>query len=106
MESDGDHFLSYYLTQKDEDAFSSNRTAWNICSGDSWKTQTKRNPKNRSVSMSLQNREPADGIFQVTPLLFIRDCKTVKVEQEVPNEFLLLFNNEAQPPTANYKNVE
>ena len=28
MESDGDHFLSYYLTQKDEDAiqFKQNRT--------------------------------------------------------------------------------
>ena len=30
----------------------------------------------------------------------------MKVEQEVPNEFLLLFDDEAQPPTANYKNIE
>ena len=55
MESDVDHFLSYYLTQKDEDAFSSTRTARNVCSGDSWKIQTKRNLKNRSVSRSLKN---------------------------------------------------
>ena len=36
----------------------------------------------------------------------MRDYETVKVEQEVPNEFLLLFDDEAQPPTANYKNIE
>ena len=28
------------------------------------------------------------------------------MEQEVPNEFLLLFDDDAQPPTANYKNIE
>ena len=56
--------------------------------------------------MSVKTREPADGIVKVPPLHFIRDYETVKVEQEVPNELLLLFNDEARPPTANYKNVE
>jgi len=42
----------------------------------------------------------------VAPFHFVRDYETVKVEQEVPNEFLLLFDDEAQPPTANYKNIE
>lgn len=42
----------------------------------------------------------------MTPFHFVRDYETVKVEQEVPNEFLLLFDDEAQPPTANYKNIE
>ena len=56
--------------------------------------------------MALQTRESANGMAQVTPFHFIRDYETVKVEQEVPNEFLLLFDDEAQPPTANYKNIE
>ena len=42
----------------------------------------------------------------MTPFHFVRDYETVKVEQEVPNEFLLLFDDEAQRPTANYKNIE
>lgn len=42
----------------------------------------------------------------MAPFHFVRDYETVKVEQEVPNEFLLLFDDEAQPPTANYKNIE
>jgi hypothetical protein len=56
--------------------------------------------------MSLRTRGSADGTVQVTPFHFIRDYETVKVEQEVPNEFLILFDDEAQPPTANYKNIE
>lgn len=56
--------------------------------------------------MTLQTRESVDGMVQITPFHFIRDYETVKVEQEVPNEFLLLFDDEAQPPTANYKNIE
>lgn len=42
----------------------------------------------------------------MTPFHFVRDYETVKVEQEVPNEFLLLFDDDSQPPTANYKNIE
>ena len=42
----------------------------------------------------------------MTPFHFVRDYETVKVEQEVPNEFLLLFDDESQPPMANYKNIE
>ena len=64
------------------------------------------NLTNRSVSAALQTRESADWMVQVTQFHFIRDYETVKVEQEVPNEFLLLFDDEAQPPTANYKNIE
>ena len=45
-------------------------------------------------------------MVQITPLHFIRDYETVGVEQEVPSEFLLLFDDETQPPTANYKNTE
>lgn len=42
----------------------------------------------------------------MAPFHFVRDYETVKVEQEVPNEFLLLFDDESQPPTAGYKNIE
>lgn len=42
----------------------------------------------------------------MTPFHFVRDYETVKVEQEVPNEFLLLFDDHSQPPTANYKDIE
>ena len=85
---------------------SSNRTARIIYSGVSWKTGTKTNLNNWLVSLSLQTREPADVIDQVTPFRFIRDYETVKVEQEVQNEFLLLFDDDELPPTANCKNVE
>ena len=61
---------------------------------------------NTLVSNASQLSEFADGAVQVTPFHFVRDYETVKVEQEVPNEFLLLFDDDAQPPTANYKNIE
>lgn len=61
---------------------------------------------NRLVPRSFQCGGFFDGIIQVAPFHFVRDYETVKVEQEVPNEFLLLFDDEAQPPTANYKNIE
>ena len=58
------------------------------------------------VTKALLRGGFTDGIYQVTPFHFVRDYETVKVEQEVPNEFLLLFNDESQPPTANYKDIE
>ena len=85
---------------------SSNRIAWNTCNRVLWKTWTKPKPINRSVFQSFRFGEFFDGFIQVTPFHFVRDYETVKVEQEVPNEFLLLFDDESQPPTANYKNIE
>jgi len=89
MESDGDHFLSYYLTQKDEDAI-----------------QFKQNRAEHMQRSLVENLDEEESEQPVTPFHFIRDYETVKVEQEVPNEFLILFDDEAQPPTANYKNIE
>ncbi|OBZ66779.1 RNA polymerase II-associated protein 1 [Grifola frondosa] len=68
MESDGDHFLAYYLTKEDDAAieFKSNRLA--------------RSPD------APEEDEP-------TPFHFVRDYETVKVEQEVPNEFLLVLED-------------
>ncbi|KAN0138192.1 RNA polymerase II-associated [Lactarius tabidus] len=69
MESDGDHFLTYYLTKDDDaaDLFKNSRT----------------DP--RGVD-TLQEEEDA------TEFHFVRDYEVVKVEQEVPNEFLLVFD--------------
>jgi len=68
MESDGDHFLAYYLTKEDEAAiqFKEERLA--------------RDPD------APEEEEP-------TNFHFVRDYEVVKVEQEVPNEFLLVVND-------------
>ncbi|KZT07427.1 uncharacterized protein LAESUDRAFT_724896 [Laetiporus sulphureus 93-53] len=97
MESDGDHFLAYYLTKEDEAAieFKEKRL-----------TQT---------PDDIEEEEP-------TPFHFVRDYETVKVEQEVPNEFLLVVDDGAgalgeagaddtkpkkhRPKGAYYKNIE
>ncbi|KAI0251724.1 RNA polymerase II-associated [Lactifluus subvellereus] len=66
MESDGDHFLTYYLT-KDDDA------------AEEFK-ESRADPRGIDA---LQEEEEA------TEFHFVRDYEVVKVEQEVPNEFLL-----------------
>ena len=93
MEADGDHFLAYYLTKEDEAAiqFKQNRLA----------------------------REPdAPPEDEPTYFHFVRDYETVKVEQEVPNEFLLVLDEGTdefetdvrggapRPKGAYYKNIE
>ncbi|KAN0113856.1 RNA polymerase II-associated [Russula decolorans] len=70
MESDGDHFLTYYLT-KDDDA------------AEEFK-DSRADP--RGID-SLQEEEEA------TEFHFVRDYEVVKVEQEVPNEFLLVIDD-------------
>ncbi|KAJ3481906.1 hypothetical protein NLI96_g7349 [Meripilus lineatus] len=98
MEADGDHFLAYYLTKEDEVAleFKADRLA--------------RSPD------ALDESEP-------TPFHFVRDYDVVKVEQEVPNEFLLVLDDgevsleyaedskippgsKRRPKGAYYKNIE
>ncbi|KAH9893329.1 RNA polymerase II-associated [Cubamyces lactineus] len=92
MEADGDHFLAYYLTKEDEDAieFKANRLA--------------RSPDD----------PPED---EPTLFHFVRDYETVKVEQEIPNEFLLVLDDgtsndddadskKSRPKGAYYKNIE
>ncbi|KAG1850697.1 RNA polymerase II-associated [Suillus subluteus] len=82
MESDGDHFLAYFLTKEDADAleFKEERLA------------PRGGEENRSTAFH-----------------FIRDYETVKIEQEVPNEFLLVLDNgdtSERGPGAYYKNIE
>ncbi|KAM5537103.1 hypothetical protein V8D89_009249 [Ganoderma adspersum] len=94
MEADGDHFLAYYLTKEDEAAleFKQGRVA-------------------RDLGDVPDGDEP-------TYFHFVRDYETVKVEQEVPNEFLLVLDEGTdefetdvrggapRPKGAYYKNIE
>ncbi|KZT25259.1 hypothetical protein NEOLEDRAFT_1156439 [Neolentinus lepideus HHB14362 ss-1] len=68
MESDGDHFLAYYLTKDEESAIEFTNA---------------RNDRSRAP---LDEEEP-------TAFHFVRDYEVVKVEQEVPNEFLLVLDD-------------
>ncbi|KIJ59225.1 hypothetical protein HYDPIDRAFT_44133 [Hydnomerulius pinastri MD-312] len=93
MESDGDHFLAYYLTKDDEAALS-------------------------FKADRLERAPPeSDDEPKTTAFHFVRDYETVKIEQEVPNEFLLVIDNgDTQPnalgngeervKAAYYKNIE
>lgn len=93
MESDGDHFLAYYLTTDDEStlAFKASRF---------------------QAEIPAESDEP-----KTVPFHYIRDYETVKVEQEVPNELLLVLDDgdtKANVPGtriertkgAYYKNIE
>ncbi|KZV91509.1 hypothetical protein EXIGLDRAFT_648223 [Exidia glandulosa HHB12029] len=93
MESDGDHFLAYYLT-KDDDA--------------SERFKSRRRGQYGETDPST------------TPFQFVRDYETVKIEREVPNEFVLVLDDGDLPPArvgttgplatrprgAYYKNIE
>jgi len=68
MESDGDHFLAYYLTKEDDTAIEFKRAR-------------------------LARSPDAPEEEEATPFHFVRDYETVKVEQEVPNEFLLVLDD-------------
>lgn len=72
MESDGDHFLAYYLTKDDESAlaFKERRAA--------------------DAAVPPDGEQPPSG---PTAFHFVRDYETVKVEQDVSNEFLLVLDD-------------
>ncbi|KAG9312642.1 RNA polymerase II-associated [Chiua virens] len=92
VESDGDHFLAYYITNDDDSAFEFK--------------------ERRSQGAALKEEEPKTTTFH-----HWRDFETTKIEQEVPNEFLLVIDNgDTQPNVsgtgeervkgAYYKNIE
>ncbi|KAF9269131.1 hypothetical protein L218DRAFT_421248 [Marasmius fiardii PR-910] len=95
MKIDHDSFLAYYLTRDDESAI--------------------RFKERRKTARPYDVPEDDSEI----EFLFVRDYETVKVEQEVPNEFLLVIDEEGEdesdpfggPETrrakgAYYKNIE
>jgi RNA polymerase II-associated factor 1 len=86
MESEGDHFLAYYLTETDDPAV-----------------------EFKERRASTQPYEVQDHEWETT-FHFVRDYETVKIEREVPNEFLLVIDQGEEPETrskgAYYKNIE
>jgi len=68
MESDGDHFLAYYLSKEDEAAVSF-----------------------KADRLAKDPNAPDED--EPTSFHFVRDYEVVKVEQEVPNEFLLVIDD-------------
>ncbi|KAI6122331.1 RNA polymerase II-associated [Pisolithus croceorrhizus] len=92
MESDGDHFLAYYLTDDDASALALKAS--------------------RLEAAPLDSEEPKTTTFR-----YSRDYETVKIEQDVPNEFLLVLDDGSTLPkaanggiertkAAYYKNIE
>ncbi|KAG6856220.1 hypothetical protein H0H87_006371 [Tephrocybe sp. NHM501043] len=75
MKTEHDSFLAYYLTQDDESALKFKETRF-------------------ALSPYEVPEEQEETIFQ-----FVRDYETVKVEQDVPNEFLLVLNDGDPPET-------
>ncbi|KAJ7656300.1 RNA polymerase II-associated protein [Mycena polygramma] len=89
MKTEHDSFLAYYLTADDESAM-----------------------KFKETRLALTPYEvPSER--EETIFHFVRDYETVKVEQEVPNEFMLVIEDETEadaavprPRGAYYKNIE
>jgi RNA polymerase II-associated factor 1 len=88
MESDGDHFLTYYLTKDDDAAEEFKESRADLRGIDSLQEEEE---------VVLISSHPFLSYTlvpqQATEFHFVRDYEVVKVEQEVPNEFLLVFDN-------------
>jgi RNA polymerase II-associated factor 1 len=91
MESDGDHFLAYYLTEDDESAITFKSERFQQApyqASEDQKASSKLPPK---VLYTLAHTFPPQ--LQPTAFHFVRDYETVKVEHDVLNEFLLVFDD-------------
>ncbi|KAJ7142201.1 Paf1-domain-containing protein [Mycena filopes] len=89
MKTEHDSFLAYYLTADDASAMKFKQTRLGLAPYE-------------------VPSEPEPTVFN-----FVRDYETVKVEQEVPNEFMLVIEDETAPDAAipktkgaYYKNIE
>lgn len=82
MESDGDHFLAYYLPKEDEtaDTFKQKRT-------DGEEVEVRQR-------FFASHYHESDMRWKETVFSFVRDYETVKIEQEVPNEFMLVLDDD------------
>ncbi|EIM86851.1 uncharacterized protein STEHIDRAFT_79513 [Stereum hirsutum FP-91666 SS1] len=69
MEDEGEHYLAYYLMKEDQDASRF---------------------KQARLESGIDALVPED---EATDFHFVRDYEVVKIEQDVPNEFLLLFDD-------------
>ena len=90
MESDGDHFLTYYLTKDDDAAEQFKESRADPRGVDA--LQEEEDVRLLSPFLFLSLRDSWRSAEQATEFHFVRDYEVVKVEQEVPNEFLLVFD--------------
>jgi RNA polymerase II-associated factor 1 len=112
MKTEYDSFLAFYLTQDDEPAISFKETRFTVAPYEV--------PEDEEV-ISCRSTLLPSGIqcpfMQETIFHFVRDYETVKVEQEVPNEFLLVLydgdddaslhsDGKVKEKGAYYKNIE
>lgn len=101
MESDGDHFLAYYLTQTDEAALAFKASRLNPASAAG---------ADPLAFLADDDDDEKEKEANATAFHFVRDYETVKVEQEVPNEFLLVLDDgmdeSKRGKGAYYKNIE
>ena len=88
MESDGDHFLTYYLTKDDDAAEQFKNSRADPRGVDA--LQEEEDVRLSVIIFSLYTYEKNNN--KATEFHFVRDYEVVKVEQEVPNEFLLVFD--------------
>ena len=111
MKTEHDSFLAFYLTQTDEAAVAFKETRFGLAPYEV--------PENEEVGLLAVDSSCLLTCMQETTFHFVRDYETVKVEQEVPNEFLLvLYEGDGEgsldsDPTrvrrergAYYKNIE
>lgn len=92
MESDGDHFLTYYLTKDDDAAEQFKDSRADPRGIDSLQEEEDVGPSpDTPPSRAHSNLRVSHQ--QSTEFHFVRDYEVVKVEQEVPNEFLLVFDD-------------
>ena len=114
MKSEHDSFLAYYLTQDDPSALNFKDVRSTLAP---YQVRENQEVSPWGIIRYHIPTTPQETVFQ-----FVRDYETVKVEQEVPNEFLLVLhdgdgpdngfvNGHDKPSTprqkgAYYKNIE
>ena len=91
MKTEHDSFLAFYLTEDNESALKFKETRFDLSPYEV--------PENEEVSTTFIYMKCTLTRRQETTFHFMRDYETVKVEQEVPNEFLLVLYD-GDPPEA------
>ncbi|KAF8317776.1 RNA polymerase II-associated [Cantharellus anzutake] len=89
---DGESFLSYYLTKDDTEAA---------------QFMSARRQSEGGAEELFGDEEDAEKVNEpIATFQFVRDYETIKIETDVPNEFLLTTESGATGRGAFYKNIE
>ena len=92
---DGESYLSYYLTAEDAESeeYKSHRDA-----------AYERSARQRTKGKNSEDEESISE--QKVKFHFVRDYETVKIDMEVPNEFLLMLNSGERADLSNVSGDE